>query len=382
MAAITTKAAVKTAVRVGSKLLQALGNKASGKENKAGCFGVLGAGVIASVLLAFIIPVIIFMSVPQAMASVLVLGDDGKGTEAYQIGLDEITYYQKVEADFKARMVSFYGDDHTVLNQPNWRYFAVVDALLYQNDPDKAKALRASTDKWLFDELKVSTETRQESHEVTVKDKKTGVETTSTVTEDVVWTIVTYPELKELLKGKRIVWEIIPGEQIVLDDDFIEMLIDANWTVLMSYTGDLNLGPGLSNFLIAPDALSDPVFARLMSEATKYIGYPYVYGGSSPSTSFDCSGFVCWVYTQSGVHNIPRTTAQGIYMKCGPVTYDKLKPGDLVFFHSTYDFYETITHIGIYVGNDTMLHCGDPIGFANLKDPYWQEHWYSGGRLV
>lgn len=132
---------------------------------------------------------------------------------------------------------------------------------------------------------------------------------------------------------------------------------------------------------IPGEAFNDETFAQLMGEATKYLGYPYVWGGSSPSTSFDCSGFVCWSFTQSGVKNLPRTTAQGIYNQCSPVSKEELKPGDLVFFTGTYQTSNPVTHIGIYVGDNQMLHCGDPIGYANLGNSYWIKHFYGYGRL-
>ena len=132
---------------------------------------------------------------------------------------------------------------------------------------------------------------------------------------------------------------------------------------------------------IPGEAFNDETFAKLMQEATKYIGFPYQWGGSTPETSFDCSGFVCWVYTQSGVHNLPRTTAQQIYNQCTPVSKDEVKPGDLVFFTGTYQSSNPVTHIGIYVGDNQMLHCGDPIGYANLGNSYWVKHFYGFGRL-
>ncbi len=133
---------------------------------------------------------------------------------------------------------------------------------------------------------------------------------------------------------------------------------------------------------IPGEAFSDETFAKLMGEATKHIGKPYVWGGSTPSTSFDCSGFVCWSYTKSGVYNLPRTTAQGIYNQCAPVAKEDLKPGDLVFFTGTYNSSSPVSHIGIYVGDNQMLHAGDPIGYANLGNSYWIKHWYGGGRLL
>lgn len=132
---------------------------------------------------------------------------------------------------------------------------------------------------------------------------------------------------------------------------------------------------------IPGEAFNDETFAKLMQEATKYIGFPYQWGGSTPETSFDCSGFVCWVYTHSGVHNLPRTTAQQIYNQCTPVPKDDVKPGDLVFFTGTYQSSNPVTHIGIYVGDNQMLHCGDPIGYANLGNSYWVKHFYGFGRL-
>ena len=107
------------------------------------------------------------------------------------------------------------------------------------------------------------------------------------------------------------------------------------------------------------EAYNDETVAKLLAEGEKYLGFPYVYGGSSPSTSFDCSGFICWIFTKSGVYNLPRTTAQGIYNQCAPVIRQDAKPGDLIFFQGTYNHYETITHIGLYVGSGRMLHCGN-----------------------
>lgn len=132
---------------------------------------------------------------------------------------------------------------------------------------------------------------------------------------------------------------------------------------------------------IPPDSYDDATVQALMEEAAKYLGYPYVWGGSSPSTSFDCSGFVCWVFTNSGVHNLPRTTAQGIYDQCTPVSASEAKAGDIIFFTGTYNSAGAVSHVGIYCGNGVMIHCGDPIKYASINTPYWQSHFYSFGRL-
>ena len=134
-----------------------------------------------------------------------------------------------------------------------------------------------------------------------------------------------------------------------------------------------------TDYDIPPKALDDEVFAAIIKEAEKYLGYPYVWGGSSPSTSFDCSGFVSWVINHSG-WDVGRLGAQGLCNICTPVSSANVKPGDLVFFTGTYDT-PGVSHVGIYVGNNMMIHCGDPISYANLNSSYWQSHFYRYGRL-
>lgn len=130
---------------------------------------------------------------------------------------------------------------------------------------------------------------------------------------------------------------------------------------------------------IPPEALEDETFKAMITEAEKYIGFPYVWGGSSPATSFDCSGFLSWVVNHSG-WNVGRLGAQGLYDYCTPVSPAQARPGDLVFFKGTYDT-PGVSHCGLYVGNHVMLHCGDPISYTSLDSSYWQSHFYSYGRL-
>ena len=134
-----------------------------------------------------------------------------------------------------------------------------------------------------------------------------------------------------------------------------------------------------TDYDIPPEALDDEVFAAIIKEAEKYLGYPYVWGGSSPSTSVDCSGFVSWVINHSA-WDVGRLGAQGLCNICTPVSSANVKPGDLVFFTGTYDT-PGVSHVGIYVGNNMMIHCGDPISYANLNSNYWQSHFYRYGRL-
>ena len=133
---------------------------------------------------------------------------------------------------------------------------------------------------------------------------------------------------------------------------------------------------------VPPEALADAQFAAMLEEAEKYLGFPYVFGGSSPSTSFDCSGFVSWVINHSG-WDVGRLGAKALCNLCTPVSSANAKPGDLVFFINTYNAPDpnAPTHCGIYVGNNMMLHCGNPISYADLNSSYWQDHFFCYGRL-
>ena len=133
------------------------------------------------------------------------------------------------------------------------------------------------------------------------------------------------------------------------------------------------------DYTVNAEYLTDEKFATLIAEAEKYLGYPYVWGGSNPSTSFDCSGFVSYVLTNSGLVNTGRLGAQGLYNVCTPVSSAEARPGDLVFFVGTYDT-PGVSHVGIYVGDNVMLHCGDPIQYTSINTSYWQSHFYAFGR--
>ena len=133
---------------------------------------------------------------------------------------------------------------------------------------------------------------------------------------------------------------------------------------------------------IPPEALEDEAFAAIIKEAEKYLGFPYVWGGSSPATSFDCSGFVSYVYNNCGIGwSFGRLSAEGIRQICSYVSPADAKPGDLIFFEKTYNT-TGASHIGIYVGNHTMLHCGDPIQYTSISSDYWQSHFLQFGRLA
>ena len=170
--------------------------------------------------------------------------------------------------------------------------------------------------------------------------------------------------------------------EVLVDGQYLNPLYFAD-TGDTSSTGLPNIGAGgggsYFDYDIPPEALADEQFAAMIAEAEKYLGYPYVWGGASPSTSFDCSGFVSWVVNHTG-WNFGRLTADGLLGVCTPVSSADARPGDLIFFQGTYNT-SGASHVGIYVGNGMMIHCGDPISYANINTSYWQSHFYTFGRL-
>lgn len=190
-----------------------------------------------------------------------------------------------------------------------------------------------------------------------------------------------YYILNVTLKNKAIgtiAGETLTAEQKEMYDIYMETL--GNKPYLFADNPNVKRGE-YTDYEIPPEALTDERFAAMIAEAEKYLGYPYVWGGSSPSTSFDCSGFVCWVINQSGVGSVGRTTATGLFNHCAAIPPGEAKPGDLIFFHSTYDSAGPVSHVGIYVGNGMMIHCGNPISYASVTSSYWTEHFYAYGRL-
>ena len=170
--------------------------------------------------------------------------------------------------------------------------------------------------------------------------------------------------------------------EVLVDGQYLNPLYFAD-TGDTSSTGLPDIGAGgggrYFDYDIPPEALADEQFAAMIAEAEKYLGYPYVWGGASPSTSFDCSGFVSWVVNHTG-WNFGRLTADGLLGVCTPVSSADAMPGDLIFFQGTYNT-SGASHVGIYVGNGMMIHCGDPISYANINTSYWQQHFYTFGRL-
>lgn len=226
--------------------------------------------------------------------------------------------------------------------------------------------------------LREETEIRYRTETSTSTDPETGE--TTTETEEVPYE---YYILHVTLKNKNLstlAGELLTPEQKERFDVYMETR--GNKPDVFGENIYVPGGNGeYTDYEIPPEALSDERFAAMISEAEKYLGYPYVWGGSSPSTSFDCSGFVCWVINQSGVGSIGRTTAQGIFNYTTPIAPSEAKPGDIIYFTGTYDSHSAVSHVGIYVGNGMMIHCGNPISYASVNSPYWQQHFYSYGRI-
>lgn len=169
----------------------------------------------------------------------------------------------------------------------------------------------------------------------------------------------------------------------------LEVLVDGQYLnpLYFADTGDhtgSNLAPGTPGGPEIPaypgEPMGDGDYAALITEAQKHLGKPYVFGASGPN-SFDCSGFVCYVLNQSGVANVGRTTAQGLYNMCTPVSRENAQPGDLIFFTGTYSAGTPVTHIGIYIGNGQMIHAGNPVQYSSIDTAYWTQHFYAFGRL-
>ena len=251
-----------------------------------------------------------------------------------------------------------------------------LTAKLYDYTREEARAeIQALFEKQYTLTLREEIQTRYRTE--TTTDPETGETTTEEVPYD-------YYILHVTLTNKNIetlAGELLTPEQKEMFDIYMETKGNKPDVFGDDYAAGTPGGGEYTDYEIPPEALSDERFAAMIAEAEKYLGYPYVWGGSSPSTSFDCSGFVCWVINHSGVGNVGRTTAQGIFNYTTPIAPSEAKPGDIIFFTGTYDSGSAVSHVGIYAGNGMMIHCGNPISYASVNTPYWQSHFYSYGRL-
>ena len=251
-----------------------------------------------------------------------------------------------------------------------------LTAKLYDYTREEAQAeIQALFEKQYTLTLREEIQTRYRTE--TTTDPETGETTTEEIPYDYYILHVTLTNKNmETLAG-----ELLTPEQKEMFDIYMETKGNKPDVFGEDYAAGTPGSGEYTDYEIPPEALSDERFAAMIAEAEKYLGYPYVWGGSSPSTSFDCSGFVCWVINHSGAGSVGRTTAQGIFNYTTPIAPSEAKPGDIIFFTGTYDSGSAVSHVGIYAGNGMMIHCGNPISYASVNTPYWQSHFYSYGRL-
>lgn len=233
----------------------------------------------------------------------------------------------------------------------------------------------------------VTTETRYRTETRTGTTRYTDPETGETVTEEYEYEVqvpYTYYICNVTLENfnlSHVPVYIMSEEQLSMYATYMATLGNRPDLFPDSQYVGMYIDTEYEDYEIPTEALSDPRFAAMMEEAEKYLGYPYVWGGSSPSTSFDCSGFVSWVINNCGEGwSIGRLGAEGLRNTCSYVSPVNARPGDLIFFEGTYDT-SGASHVGIYVGNNMMIHCGDPIQYASINTNYWQQHFLSFGRL-
>lgn len=244
---------------------------------------------------------------------------------------------------------------------------------------------------WLFDqqyeltleeevEIRTRTETRTDTSIFT--DPETG-ETTTDEYEYEVEVEYEYYILKVELENRGLNWGIGNSGLSEGEMERYAVLLQTRGNRPDFFEDDIYATPRgeYTDYDIPGEALTDIRFAKMIQEAEKYLGFPYVWGGSNPSTSFDCSGFVSWVINNCGNGwSVGRKTANGLMGCCDIIPPDSAKPGDLIFFQGTYDT-AGASHVGIYVGNGMMIHCGNPISYASVETSYWRQHFYCYGRI-
>lgn len=221
------------------------------------------------------------------------------------------------------------------------------------------------------------TEIRTRTETQTVTDPMTGEETETEVEVEYEWHVLciclTNKGFDTVARGR------MTQEQTELYTAY--NLTYGNRSYLFDIAGIPNESIGGAGYEIPEEALSDEQFARMIREAEKYLGMAYVWGGASPETGFDCSGFVSWVINNSGNGwDVGRQTAEGLRGSCAAVPASEAKPGDLVFFQGTYNT-SGASHVGIYAGNGMMIHAGSPVKYSNIRTPYWEGHLLSYGRI-
>ena len=382
--------AVQGTKKISEKIKDALGSVAQTIAEHPGA--VITCGCLALILI-FVTTTFSSCSVMSGNPGATILGTSYTATDEDIIGANDD--YKALEAALQSRISRIestypgYDEYQYDLAEINHNPYVLTSYLTVLFEDYTREEVQATLHE-IFDaqyelttreEIQIRTRTETRTGTTTVTDPETGEETEEEY-EYEVEVEYEYRILHVKLTNNSMELVVMNSH---LSDDQMERYLLLNQTLgnrSYLFEGDIyaNSSPRLE-YTLNTEALSDVKFANMMHEATKYLGYPYVWGGSSPSTSFDCSGFVCWVINHCGNGwNVGRTTAEGLRQMLRIIPASEAKPGDIIFFQGTYNT-TGASHVGIYVGDGMMIHCGNPIQYASVNSAYFQAHFYCYGRL-
>ena len=355
----------------------------------------------ALIALAILLIVAFLLSVVSSCSVMVQSGVSAFGGSSYAVEdsdmMDAETQYCAMEAELQKYLDTYesthdYDEYHYDLDDIEHDPYVLLSAISALHGGEWTIGEIGSTLQMLFDKQyilteTVETETRYRTETRTGTTTYTDPDTGETITETYEYEVqvpytyyICYVELENFNLSHVPVY-IMSEEQLSMYATYMSTVGNRPDLFPDSFYVDAYINTEYEEYEIPASALSDPQFAAMMEEAEKYLGYPYVWGGSNPNTSFDCSGFVSWVVNNCGVGwNIGRLGADSLRHTCSYVSPANARPGDLIFFEGTYDT-TGASHVGIYVGNNMMIHCGDPIQYADITSSYWQQHFLSFGRL-
>ena len=355
----------------------------------------------ALIALAILLIVAFLLSVVSSCSVMVQSGVSAFGGSSYAVEdsdmMDAEAQYCAMEAELQEYLDTYesthdYDEYHYDLDDIEHDPYVLLSAISALHGGEWTIGEIGGTLQMLFDKQyilteTVETETRYRTETRTGTTTYTDPDTGETVTETYEYDVqvpytyyICYVELENFNLSHVPVY-IMSEEQLSMYATYMSTLGNRPDLFPDSSYVDAYINTEYEEYEIPADALSDPQFAAMMEEAEKYLGYPYVWGGSNPNTSFDCSGFVSWVVNNCGVGwNIGRLGADSLRHTCSYVSPANARPGDLIFFEGTYDT-TGASHVGIYLGDNMMIHCGDPIQYADITSSYWQQHFLSFGRL-
>lgn len=355
----------------------------------------------ALIALAILLIVAFLLSVVSSCSVMVQSGVSAFGTSSYAVEdsdmMDAEAQYCAMEAELQEYLDTYesthdYDEYHYDLDDIEHDPYVLLSAISALHGGEWTIGEIGSTLQMLFDKQyilteTVETETRYRTETRTGTTSYTDPDTGETITETYEYEVqvpytyyICYVKLENFNLSHVPVY-IMSEEQLSMYATYMSTVGNRPDLFPDSFYVDAYINTEYEEYEIPASALSDPQFAAMMEEAEKYLGYPYVWGGSNPNTSFDCSGFVSWVVNNCGVGwNIGRLGADSLRHTCSFVSPANARPGDLIFFEGTYDT-TGASHVGIYVGNNMMIHCGDPIQYADITSSYWQQHFLSFGRL-